>query len=96
MKLRKFIFRLLLPLIQLGMAVLFFGGIFATIAESPNPFDLFFYPVFYPAIYLLDLLPPWSQDLGGLWSLVVAALLNLVIYFVIGCALDYMMNRLKT
>ena len=95
MKGRKFIFRILLPVIYLGMAILFAGGIIVTIAEGPNPFDFLFYPALYPGLYLLDVLPGRLLPLhvNGWILLLVAALVNVGIYFGFGYLIDYTINR---
>lgn len=94
MKHREYVFRILLPVIHLTMAFLLAVGLLKTIAEGPSPFGFLFYPTFYPALLLIDALLNWlfPGDIG-LLVLLLAALLNLAIYFGVGYLLDYLLSR---
>lgn len=95
MRLRKLLFRILLPSIYVVVGLLPVAGIIITIAEGPNPFG-FLYLASEPGLRLLDFidrrlvrlpyLNPWSDML-------LVMLLNIGIYFLIGWALDVIINR---
>jgi hypothetical protein len=96
MKLRKFIFRILLPVIYIGIAILFVGGAVVTIFEGPNRFGFLFYPAFYPGSYFLELLPTWLLPLEvNFWTdLLIVVAVNVGFYFVVGYLIDCAINRL--
>ena len=96
-KLHNKTFRILLPVIYVIITLLFIGGIIVTIAEGPNPFGILFYPAIYPGIYLLDVLPKWLLPLRtNDWLLIlVGALVNLVIYFLLGYLIDFIISRFR-
>jgi hypothetical protein len=96
MKFRKCIFRILLPVIYLGIATLFVGGVIVTIAEGPNPFGFLFYPAFYPGLYLLEVLPTWLLPIevnDWIGEMIIASV-NVGFYFVVGYLIDHALNRL--
>jgi hypothetical protein len=96
MRLRKCIFRILLPVIYLGIAILFVGGAIGTIFEGPNPFGFLFYPAFYPGSYLLAVLPTWllPLEVNDWIGLLIVATVNVGFYFVVGYLIDQAINRL--
>ena len=96
MNLRKYIFRILLPVIYLGIPILFVGGIILTIAEGPNPFGFLEYPALYPGSFLLEVLPTslWPSNVNDLIQLLIVVSINAGIYFVVGYVIDYAINRL--
>ena len=94
MNFRRNKFRILLPLLCIVVTALPVVGMIITIAEGPNPFG-FLLPLSTPAFYVLDALDSFLPvpNLDG-WSLVLLGLLvNLVVYFLMGCLMDYTVNR---
>jgi hypothetical protein len=70
-------------------------GIILTIGEGPNPFG-FLFPLSMPAFYLLAglnrFLPVPKVDL--LFLVLLGLPLNLLLYFLAGYLMDYIVNRL--
>jgi hypothetical protein len=94
MNLRKNKFKILLPLFCIVATALPVVGMILTIAEGPNPFG-FLLPLSNPALYLLDALDgflPLSNVDG--WSLLLLGfLVNLILYFLLGCLMDHTVSR---
>jgi len=93
MKFGKYKFRILLSLLCVLVSVLPVVGIIITIAEGPNPFG-FLLPLSEPAFYLLDGLDRFLPvpNVGG-WSVVVLGFaINLLLYFLFGYLMDYIVN----
>jgi len=94
MNFRKNKFKILLPLFCIVATALPVVGMIITIAEGPNPFG-FLLPLSNPAFYLLDALDGFLPvpNVDG-WSLVLLGLLvNLTLYFLLGCLMDHTVNR---
>ena len=96
MKLSKRTFRILLPSIYFVLALLPFAGIIITIAERPNPFAFLLFAS-EPGLRLLDFIDRRLVRLPemNLWFEMLLVLLNIGIYFLIGWALDVMINHLQ-
>jgi len=95
MKFPKRTFRILLPSVYVVVGLLAIVGIIITIAESPNPFD-FLFVASYPGLWLLDIIDRrlvHLPNLPGLFELLVVVVVNVPIYFLIGWALDAIINR---
>jgi hypothetical protein len=94
MKLGRFKFRLLLPLIYFVLALLPIVGLILTIAEGPNPFGFLFF-VSEPGLRILDLLDRLVHlpKLNGWFDILFVIMLNVAIYFLVGYALDTIFNR---
>src|SRR5690349_7256441 len=95
MKLRKLTFRILLPSVYFVIGLLPILGIIITIAERPNPFDFLFFAS-DPGLWLLDLIDRHLvhlPELPGLFDLLIVVLVNVGIYFLLGWALDVIVNR---
>ena len=97
MKLHNKTFRILLPVIYVIITTLFIGGIIVTIAEGPNPFGFLYYAALYPGIYVLDVLPNWLLPLhtNGWLLILIGALVNLGVYFFVGCLIDFTISRFR-
>jgi hypothetical protein len=96
MKLSRFVFRILLPVIYFVLALFPVVGIIVTIAEGPNPFG-FLLVVSEPGLRLLDLLDRLVRlpNLNGWFEVLLVVLLNIGIYFFVGWALDAIVNRYR-
>src|SRR5690349_10686999 len=95
MKLPKRTFRILIPSVYVVVGLLPIVGIMITIAESPNPFD-FAFVASYPGLWLLDLIDRHLvhlPEIPGLFDLLVVVVVNVPIYFLIGWALDAIIDR---
>lgn len=95
MRLGKLPFRILLPSIYVVIALLPVAGIIMTIAEGPNPFG-FLYFASEPGLRLLDFIDRRLVHLPNLnpWSdMLLVMLLNIGFCFLIGWALDVIINR---
>ena len=94
MNLRRYKFRILFSLLCIVVTALPVVGMILTIAEGPNPFD-FLVPLSMPAFYLLDALDRFLPvpKVGGLFLLLLRLPLNLLIYFLVGYLMDYIVNR---
>src|SRR5689334_9444604 len=95
MKLPKRTFRILLPSVYVVVGLLPIVGLIITIAEGPNPFD-FLFVASYPGLWLLDLIDRHLVHLPaihGLFDLLVVVVVNVPFYFLIGWALDAIVNR---
>ena len=101
MKVPKFAFRILLPLIYLVLALLPVVGMILTIAEGPNPFGFLVgflafasWPGFFPVAVLNRMVTvPKAFFWIEVWFAFFA---NMGIYFAIGCLIDFAINRLRT
>jgi hypothetical protein len=93
-KLARFKFRLLLPLLYVALALLPVIGMIVTIAEGPNPFGFLFF-VSEPGLRIFDLIDRWSPlpNLNGWLDMLLVIMLNVGIYFLVGYALDTILNR---
>ncbi|MGZ8842793.1 MAG: hypothetical protein ACXW18_03970 [Pyrinomonadaceae bacterium] len=92
MNFRRNKFRILLPLLCIVMYALVVFGMILTIAEGPNPLG-FLIPLL-PGFYLSDVLDrflPVPDDVAVM--MLVGLLVNLVIYFLAGCLIDFAVNR---
>ena len=97
MKLRESIFRILLPSLYVVVALLPIVGIIITIAEGPNPFG-FLLPASAPGFLLTDFIEHRLVRLPVLnfWlEMLFVMLLNIGFYFLVGWALDAMINRYR-
>jgi hypothetical protein len=95
MKFPKRTFRILLPSVYVVVGLLPIVGIIITIAEGPNPFD-FLFVASYPGLWLLDVIDRRLVNLPAIPGLVewlVVVVVNVPIYFLIGWALDAIVNR---
>lgn len=95
MKLRKLTFRILLPSVYVVIGLLPIAGIIITIAEGPNPFD-FLFVASEPGLRLLDFIDRRLVHLPNLnpwFDMLLVLLLNIGIYFLVGWALDAIINR---
>ena len=95
MKLPKSTFRILLPSVYFVVGLLPIVGILITIAEGPNPFDFLFFAS-DPGLWLLDLIDRHVVHLPafpGLLEWLIVVLVNVGIYFLVGWALDVIVNR---
>jgi hypothetical protein len=85
-------FRILLPLLCIVLTALPVVGMILTIAEGPNPFG--FLTPLLPGFYLSDVVDrflPVPNDV--VFLMLVSLLVNLVIYFLAGCLIDFAVNR---
>jgi hypothetical protein len=97
MKFRKFAFRILLPSIYFVLALLPVIGLIITIAEGPNPFGFLFF-VSEPGLRLVDFIDRrlvHLPNLNGWLDMLFVMLVNIVIYFLVGWALDAIINRYR-
>jgi hypothetical protein len=95
MKLSKLTFRILLPAVYFVIGLLPIIGIIITIAEGPNPFG-FLLAASDPGLWLLDLIDRHLvrlPALPGLLDMLIVMLVNAGIYFLVGWALDVLVNR---
>ena len=95
MKLSKRTFRILLPSVYFVVGLLPIVGIIMTIAEGPNPFDFLFFAS-EPGLRLLDFIDRrlvHLPTLNPLFDELFVILLNMGIYFLVGWALDAIINR---
>lgn len=90
MRLRRFTFRILFPLIYLPLAVMPIVGMIITIAEGPNPFGFLYY-LSAPGFYLLHLLDPIlpGVDFNFWLEVPVVLIVNCILYFLLGYLIDY-------
>ena len=101
MKVPKFTFRILLPLIYLVLALLPVVGMIFTIAEGPNPFGLLLgflafasWPGFLPVAALNRVVTvPKAFFWIEVWFAFFA---NIGIYFAIGYLIDFAINRRRS
>ena len=101
MKVPKFAFRILLPLIYLVLALLPMVGMILTIAEGPNPFGFMVgflafasWPGFLP-VAALNRVVTVPKDF--FWIEVwFAFFANIGFYFAIGYLIDFAINRRRT
>ena len=70
-------------------------GLIVTIAEGPNPFG-FLFRLSLPGFYLLEVFSRFLPvpNLNGLLLMLLGVPINLVLYFLVGCLMDYTVNRL--
>jgi len=96
MNFRRNKFRILFPLLSVLSAALPVAGMIITIAEGPNPFG-FLFPLSAPGFYLLDLLDRFLPvpTVNAWFLMFLGALVNLLLYFLVGGLLDYIVNRSK-
>ena len=97
MKFRKFALRILLPSIYFVLALLPIIGLITTIAEGPNPFGFLFF-VSEPGLRLIDFVDRrlvHLPNLNGWFDVLLVTLVNIVIYFLVGWALDAIINRYR-
>ncbi len=94
MELRKIKFRILLPVVYFVLALLPLAAMILTIAEGPNPFGFLVF-LSEPGFRLLGLLEPiLSEPVGeDLFTVLLAMLVNVGIYFLIGYLIDYIIRR---
>ena len=94
MNFRRSKFRILLPLLYVVSAALLVAGMIITIAEGPNPFGFLFF-LSAPGFYLLEALDRFlpESNFDGWFLMLLVALVNLVLYFLVGCLIDYIVNR---
>ena len=95
MKLSRLTFRILLPSIYLVIGLLPVAGLIMTIAESPNPFG-FLLVASEPGFRLIDFIDRRLVHLSGLnfwFVMLLAMLLNIGFYFLVGWILDVIVNR---
>ena len=94
MKLPRFTFRILLPVVYLVLALLPLVGMILTIAEGPNPFWFLIFASM-PGFYLLDALNhvvPLPE--ANMWiEMLFGVSVNMCIYFAIGYVIDFAINR---
>ena len=95
MNFRRYKFRILLTVLCIVVTALPVVGLFLTIAEGPNPFD-FLLPLSMPAFYLLDALDRFLPvpKVDGLFLFLLGLPLNLLLYFLVGYLMDYIVNRI--
>ena len=101
MKVPKFAFRILLPLIYLVLALLPVVGMILTAAEGPNPFGFLLgflafasWPGFLPVVALNRVV---TVPKAFFWIEVLFVFFaNIGIYFAIGYLIDFAINRLRT
>jgi len=96
MNFRRNKFKILLPTVCIVATTLLVIGLIITIAEGPNPFG-FLFPLSLPAFYLLDVLSPFLPlpKLSGWLLMLLGVPINLLMYFSLGCLLDYTVNRIR-
>ena len=95
MKLPKRTFRILIPSVYVVVGLLPIVGILITIAEGPNPYESMFV-VSYPGLWLLDVIDRrlvHLPALPGLLEFLPVLLVNVGIYFLLGWAVDVIVNR---
>jgi hypothetical protein len=95
MNFRRNKFKILLPTVCIVATALPVIGLIITIAEGPNPFG-FLFPLSLPAFYLLDVLSRFFPvpNLNGWLLMLLGVPINLLLYFLLGCLLDYTVNRM--
>lgn len=95
MNLRRYKLTILLSLFCVVVTALPVIGIILTIGEGPNPFG-FLFPLSMPAFYLLDALNRFLPvpKVDGLFLVLLGLPLNLLLYFLVGYLMDYIVNRL--
>lgn len=84
-----------MPAIYVVIGLLPIAGMIMTIAEGPNPFSFLFF-VSEPGLRLLDFIDRrlvHLPDLNPWLDLLLVMLLNIGIYFLVGWALDVIINR---
>lgn len=93
MKLGRYKFRILFSLVCIVVAVLPLVGIILTIGHG-SPFD-FLFPLSMPGWYLLDALDRFLPlpEIDSLFLVLLALPLNLLLYFLVGYLMDYIVNR---
>jgi hypothetical protein len=72
-------------------------GLIITIAEGPNPLGFLFF-VSEPGLWLLDVIDRRLEclpNVNGWIDIVVVAVLNIGIYFLVGWVLDAIINRYR-
>ncbi len=69
-------------------------GIILTIGEGRNPFEFLFH-LSIPAFYLLDALGRFLPvpKIDSIFLLLLGLPLNLLLYFLVGYLMDYIVNR---
>jgi hypothetical protein len=94
MNLRRYKFRILFSFVSIVFTVLPVVGVILTFGHGPNPFD-FLVPLAMPAFYLLDALDRFLPvpKVYGLFVFLLGLPLNLLMYFLVGWLLDYIVNR---
>ena len=94
MNLSRYKFRILFSLLCVVITALPVVGVILTIGHGPNPFD-FLVPLAMPAFYLLDALDRFLPvpKVYGLFIFLLGLPLNLLLYFLVGWLLDYVVNR---
>ena len=94
MKLSRYKFRILFSLLCVVITALPVVGAILTIGHGPNPFD-FLVPPGYARLYLLDALDCFLPvpKVYGLFIFLLGLPLNLLLYFLVGWLLDYIVNR---
>jgi hypothetical protein len=94
MNLRRYKFRILFSLLCIVATALPLVGLILTIGHGPTPFG-FLFPLTMPAFYLLDALDRFLPvpKVDGLLLLLLGFPLNLLLYFLVGYLMDYVVNR---
>jgi cytochrome b561 len=94
MKLPRYTFRIVLPVIYLVLGLLPVVGLIVTIAEGPNPFGSLLF-VSMPGFYVVHAFNRVvTLPEVNFWIEMLAVLLvNMGIYFGIGYVLDFAINR---
>ena len=87
-------FRILLSLLCIVVTALPVVGIILTIGEGPNPFG-FLVSLSMPAFYLLSALNHFLPvpKVNGFFLILLGLPLNLLLYFLVGYLMDYIMNH---
>jgi hypothetical protein len=94
MNLKRYKFRIAFSLLCLVVTGLPVVGVIVTIGEGRNPLE-FLFPLSMPGFYLLDaldrILPVPKVD--GIFLLLLGVAVNLLLYFLAGFLMDYIVNR---
>lgn len=95
MKFRRYKFRILLSLLCIVATAMPVVDLILTIGEGRNPFG-FLFPLSMPGFYLLDTLDRFLPvpEVGGLFIMLLGLPVNLLLYFLLGYLMDYIVNRL--
>lgn len=97
MKLPRFTFRILLPVIYLVLALLPVVGMILTIAEGPNPFGFLIFASL-PGFYLLDAVNHVvTLPKANIWiEILFGVSVNMGIYFCLGFVIDFAIDYRRT
>ena len=92
--LRRYKFRILLSLLYIVATALPLVGLIMTIGHGAGPFE-FLFSLSMPAFYLLDALDRFLPlpKVDGLFMFLLGFPLNLLLYFLLGYLMDYIVNR---